>query len=67
MAELANLSAMSNVRWFDLGAAMCDASICPGALNGKTLYIDHDHITAAYAYSLSHVFDGELGRIKSGI
>jgi peptidoglycan/LPS O-acetylase OafA/YrhL len=65
LAMLANLNAMKNVRWLDLGIAMCGAESCAGARNGKTLYIDTDHITVEYAYSLSHVFDEEMSHIKS--
>lgn len=60
---LAPLSALPNVHWIDLGAAMCDRRRCPGARDGQSLYVDAGHITPAYARTFAPLF---LPVLKAG-
>jgi len=53
---LAPLTALPNVQWIDLGAAMCDRRWCHGARDGRSLYVDASHIAPAYARSFAPLF-----------
>jgi peptidoglycan/LPS O-acetylase OafA/YrhL len=53
LAELRALAAADpGIRVFDPAVALCDASACPAARDGRLLYIDDDHLAASASRSL---------------
>lgn len=63
VADIAASAGLPSVRFVDLSARMCDASVCDPVRDGLVVYLDGHHLTGRFSRHLATDLDGELGRL----
>jgi len=53
---IARVAQTMHVNILDLGSSLCDNQVCHAQLDGRSLYVDDNHISATEAVSLRNVF-----------
>ncbi|WP_374111969.1 acyltransferase family protein [Pseudonocardia sp. TRM90224] len=49
-----------NVRFVDIAGAVCDATVCPAEVGNLLVYLDDNHLTAAYATTMAKPLEQQV-------